>query len=66
MTSKLLKATLLLLGDTNRETWPALAKEVGCTYSWLVQLDNGLVKEPGINKIEKLFHALGGKLEDLI
>lgn len=65
MSSILLKATLALLDDTSREDWPVLAQKVGCTYSWLCQLDKAIIKEPGVKKIEALFVALGGKFEDL-
>lgn len=61
MTSMLLKATLELLSQTSRESWPALATEIGCTYTWLVQLENGKIKEPGINKVERLYCHLSGK-----
>lgn len=65
MTSTLLKATLELLSQTNPESWPALAKRIDVTYTWLRQLDNGLIKEPGINKIERLYCALSGKSVEL-
>lgn len=61
MTSVLLKATLELLEQTSRESWPALAQDIGCTYTWLVQLEKGQIKEPGINKVERLYAKLSGK-----
>lgn len=65
MTSSLLIATLDLLGQTAKDSWPKLAKEIGCTYTWLAQLDSGMIKEPGVNKIERLYIALGGELGKL-
>lgn len=65
MTSNLLRATLELLDQTSPETWPALAKSINVTYTWLRQLDSGLIKEPGINKIERLYTALSGKSVEL-
>lgn len=65
MTSNLLKATRELLNDTGRDTWPALAKRINVTYAWLVQLDNDTIKEPGVNKIERLYNDLSGKSVDL-
>jgi hypothetical protein len=65
MTSSLLLATKELLDKTSRESWPALAKEIDATYTWIRQLDDGLIKEPGVNKIERLYKALGGDMANL-
>lgn len=65
MTSSLLRATLALLEQIPKESWPALATEIGCTYTWLVQLDNGKIKEPGVNKVERLYNKLSGKTLEL-
>lgn len=65
MTSNLLKATIELLEQTSRESWPAIAKKIGCTYTWMCQLDAGTIKEPGVNKIEKLYNVLSGKEVEL-
>lgn len=65
MTSNLLRATLELLDATSKESWPSYAEQIGCTYTWLVQLDKGNIKEPGINKIERLYELLSGKKLDL-
>jgi predicted transcriptional regulator len=61
MTNSLLTATLALLEQTSRESWPALAQDIGCTYTWLAQLDKGLIKDPSVNKIQKLYEKLSGK-----
>ena len=65
MTSNLLKATLELLDATALEDWKRLAKELGVTVAWLRQLANGEIKEPGVNKIERLYTALSGKSVDV-
>jgi transcriptional regulator with XRE-family HTH domain len=61
MTSNLLKTTLLLLDATALDDWKRLAKELDVTVGWLRQLANGEIKEPGVNKIERLYSALSGK-----
>lgn len=65
MTSNLLRATLELLEQTSRDSWPALADKLDVTYSWLAALDAGKIKEPGVNKIERLYCILSGKNVEL-
>jgi transcriptional regulator with XRE-family HTH domain len=65
MTSNLLKRTLELLDATGLEEWKQLAKELGVTVGWLRQLANGEIKEPGVNKVERLYNALSGKIVKL-
>jgi hypothetical protein len=65
MTSTLLRATLELLEQTALEDWKRLAKQCDCTVGWLRQLCDGQIKEPGVNKIERLYTALSGKSVEL-
>ena len=61
MTSNLLETTLKLLRDYPREKWPALAGDLKCSYTWLVQLEKGDIKDPGVIKTEQLYKKLSGK-----
>jgi hypothetical protein len=65
MTSNLLKATIELLDMTALEDWKRLATECDLTVAWIRQLVAGDIKEPGINKVERLYTALSGKTVDL-
>ena len=65
MTSILLKATVELLDQTNREDWKRLAKQLDVTVNWIADVANGQIKEPGVNKIERLYSALSGKSVEL-
>jgi transcriptional regulator with XRE-family HTH domain len=60
MTSNLLKATLLLLNTLDPKAYPDLAKSLGVSPLWLAKLKSGEIKEPGVNKIEKLYNELSG------
>jgi hypothetical protein len=65
MTSELLRATLVLLDMTASKEWPRIAKEIDVTPAWLRALCNGQIKEPGVNKIERLYCVLSGKTVEL-
>lgn len=65
MTSALLRATLDLLDQTALEDWKRLAEECGLTVAWIRQLVDGKIKEPGVNKVERLYNALSGKAVNL-
>jgi hypothetical protein len=65
MTSTLLRATLQLLEQTALEDWKRLAKDCELNIAWIRQLKAGVITEPGINKIERLYKALGGNMADL-
>lgn len=65
MTSIVLKATIELLDQTNREDWKRLAEQLDVTVNWIAGVANGTIKEPGINKIERLYTALCGKSVEL-
>jgi transcriptional regulator with XRE-family HTH domain len=65
MTSNLLKTTLELLDLTSREDHKRLAEELGVTVNWITMLIDGKIKEPGVNKIERLYVALSGKRIEL-
>jgi len=65
MTSSLLRATLLLLDQTALEDWKRIADQCDVSVGWLRLLCDGKVKEPGVNKIERVYCVLSGKALEL-
>lgn len=65
MTSLLLKATLKLLKGKSRDDLKPIAAKCGVTLEWLLLLQTGRIKEPGVNKIEKLYNCLSGAAVNL-
>ena len=65
MTSLVLIATLRLLKDKQLEDLKRLADDCDLTVEWLRLLKDGKIKEPGINKVERLYNALSGKSIEL-
>ncbi len=59
------KATIKLLENTTLDDWKRLAEECDLNTAWIRQLIDGTIKEPGANKLQRLFLALGGKMADL-
>lgn len=65
MTSLLLRATLKLLKGKSREDLKPIALKCGVTLEWLLLLQAGNIKEPGVNKIERLYNCLSGNSVNL-
>ena len=58
-------ATIKLLENTNLDDWKRLAEKCELTVAWIRQLRDGIINEPGANKLQRLYIALGGKMADL-
>lgn len=65
MTSLLLTATLELLKSKSRDEMKLLAEQCDVTIEWLLLLTAGRIKEPGVNKVERLYNALSNKTVQL-
>lgn len=44
--------------EARRGHWPAIAKAAGVSTSWISQFVRGIIKNPGIETLRKLFEAL--------
>lgn len=53
MTSPLLDSVLTEL-RARRGDWPALCRETGLSYWWLIKFGQGRINEPGILKVQRL------------
>ena len=53
------------LRKANNLTMSELAKKSGTASSYISDLENGKIKNPSINKIEKIAEALGVSLDEL-
>ncbi|MGO9015593.1 MAG: helix-turn-helix domain-containing protein [Dissulfurispiraceae bacterium] len=47
-------------------TQEGLARKAEITYSWLLKIENGATKDPGILRMKKIADALGLTLDKLI
>jgi hypothetical protein len=64
--SALFSATFKLLDDRPRRiTLAILEKETGIPEEWLKKFGQGVIGDPGVIRVEKLFVALTGKPLDL-
>ena len=52
--------TLELLQQT-RKTIPEIYKETGINYYWLRKFRSGEIKDPSVNRVQKLYEYLTGK-----
>ena len=56
----LFKNTLALLKKDSRSR-ETIARATDMPLSWLLQLENGRIKKPGVNRIQFLFEFLSGQ-----
>lgn len=47
--------------EASKGTWGSVCTDTGLGYSWLTKLAQGKIPNPGIKKIEKLFHYYRAK-----
>lgn len=40
--------------QTKKGSWPTIAEKTGLDYSWLTKFAQGKIKDPGIQKIQRL------------
>lgn len=59
----LMEETIELLAR-DKGNWPVTAKDTGLGREWISKLSQGLIADPGINKIERLHHYLSQKYEN--
>lgn len=65
MTTILLKTVQELLEQKNRDQWKELAEALGHTTNWVAMVASGQIKDPGVDKVEKLYQLLTGKKLEL-
>ena len=45
--------------ERRRGEWPALCEATGISYHWLTKLARGVIRDPGISKIDRLQQYFG-------
>lgn len=61
MTTNLLKTVRDLLDQKSRDEWKILAEELNVSLNWVAMVADSKIKDPGVDKIEKLYQLLSGK-----
>lgn len=60
MESILLSYTIQLL-EHDKYSWPATARTIGVSRSWLAHLYSGIIRDPGVVRVERLYLHLATK-----
>ena len=60
-TRSLLEKTRVLLSVKSAGELTAIAAETNLTYDWLLKLKGDKIKDPSVNKIQKLYEHLSGE-----
>lgn len=53
----LLNETKRLLEERKGE-WPDIGRDTGLGYQWISKVMQGRIKDPGVNKVEKIYRHL--------
>ena len=57
----LLEKTLALLQDDSR-TLPEIYRDTGIPFYWLRKFARGEIQDPSVNRVQKLYEHLSGRL----
>lgn len=49
--------------EAARGTWPQIAQETGLNYEWLVTVAQGGIRDPGVQKIQRLWNYFRARRE---